>query len=455
MFVDLRGNYRCMEQEKALAILKSGRNVFLTGSAGTGKTYLLNQFIQHLKDAQIKVAVTASTGIAATHIKGNTIHSWAGIGIKQHLSQKDLVLLKSKKYLMEQFKNTKVLIIDEVSMLHKEQLNAVDQVLRFCMKEDAAFGGLQVILCGDFFQLPPIGQYRERSSDKFAFMADSWQAAKFNICYLTKQYRQQDNRLHYILDEIRKGTVSEQSKTWLKEASNTEFDEGILPTKLYTHNEDVDEINNQHLTDLPGKSRFFKASTSGDKTLVATLKKSVLTRNEMQLKIGAKVMFVKNNPEKGYINGTLGEIIEYSSLGFPVVKTHDNEKIIASSEEWSIVDENGKALASYKQIPLRLAWAITVHKSQGMTLDAAELDLTKTFEKGQGYVALSRLRDIDHLRLINFNDVSLQVDGLAMKADKRFKELTDELDQSTSLDELKKEEKKFIKDSGGRVLRKL
>ena len=137
------------------------------------------------------------------------------------------------------------------------------------------------------------------------------------------------------------------------------------------------------------------------------------------------------------------------------MKTLDNEKITASPEEWSIDDEKGNTLASYKQIPLRLAWAITVHKSQGMALDAAELDLGRTFERGQGYVALSRLRDINRLRLLNFNSVSLMVDGLAMKADKRFQELASELDKSTTLKELNNESKVFIRGSGGRVLTKI
>lgn len=441
-----------MTQDKALAILKSGRNIFLTGSAGTGKTYVLNQFIQHLKDAKIEVAVTASTGIAATHIKGSTIHSWSGLGVKQEVTRKNLEKLKKTKHIREQFRKTKVLVIDEISMLHKKQLESLHEILSFCLDNLKAFGGLQVVLCGDFFQLPPIGNYGERSKDKFAFMSEAWLHAGFEICYLTQQFRQSQNDLSKILDEIRTANVSDESRQLLKNAEKTKFDSGIEPTKLYTHNEDVDFINNQHLADLPGKSRFFKAKTRGDKALIDTLKKTVLTQEDMPLRIGAKVMFVKNNPDKEYINGTLGEIVDYSSIGFPVVKTLDGNEITASSEEWSIDDESGKTLASYIQVPLRLAWAITVHKSQGMTLDAAELDLGKTFERGQGYVALSRLRSIERLRLLNFNEIALQVDPLALKADKRFQELSADLDAICTDEELKEEARKFIKKSGGRVL---
>ena len=444
-----------MTQEKALQLLKSGKNIFLTGSAGTGKTYVLNQFIQHLNNAKIGVAITASTGIAATHIKGSTIHSWAGIGVKQLLSAKDLANLKKKKYLKENFEKAKVLIIDEISMLHKEQLNTIHQVLSYCKDSPLAFGGLQIIVCGDFFQLPPIGQYGELSRDKFAFMSDAWQFAEFKICYLTEQFRQSKNALNSILAEIRNGSVSQESINLLQKASKTQFNEGIEPTKLYTHNEDVDFINNTHLADLPGKSRFFKAKTKGERKLVDALKKSVLTQDDMAFRIGAKVMFIKNNPDKEYINGTLGEIIDYSDIGHPVVKTLQGKKIKATPEKWSIDDENGKSLASYTQVPLRLAWAITVHKSQGMTLDAAELDLSRTFESGQGYVALSRLRDIKNLRLLGFNSRSLQVDNLALKADKRFQVLSSETEDMYSDTELDEMRKAFIKACGGRVLKKL
>ncbi len=441
-----------MEQAKALNFLKSGKNIFLTGSAGTGKTHVLNQFIQYLKDAKIEVAVTASTGIAATHIKGSTIHSWAGIGVKQKLNEKELVSLKKQKHFRDKVNKTKVLLIDEISMLHKDQLNTIHKVLSYCRDSNLAFGGIQVILSGDFFQLPPIGNYGERSRDKFAFMSETWQIADFKICYLTQQYRQENNALKNILDEIRDGLISDDSIDLLKKASKTTFDKTITPTQLFTHNEDVDAINNKHLAALPGKNRYFKAQTKGEKALISRLKRSVLTKDDMPLKIGAKVMFVKNNPEKSFINGTLGEIIDYTSLGFPLVKTLDGKKITASTEEWSITNENGHVLASYLQVPLRLAWAITVHKSQGMTLDAAELDLTKTFERGQGYVALSRLRNLNYLKLNGFNSTSLQVDSLALKADKRFQELSDEVDKSYSNDDLIAESHAFIRESNGRVL---
>ena len=209
-----------MKQDKALELLKSGRNIFLTGSAGTGKTYVLNQFIKHLKDAKIEVAITASTGIAATHIKGMTIHSWTGMGIKQTMGGKEIDTIKRNKRLKDQLNKAKVLIIDEVSMLHQDQLNTIHDVLSYVRDDSRAFGGMQVVLCGDFFQLPPIDKFNRESKDKFAFMSSAWVFAGFNVCYLTEQYRQTNNELTSILDEIRAASVSQKSIDLLKSITN-------------------------------------------------------------------------------------------------------------------------------------------------------------------------------------------------------------------------------------------
>lgn len=438
-----------MIQDKALAILKSGKNVFLTGSAGTGKTFILNQYIDYLKERKVAVAVTASTGIAATHMNGMTIHAWSGMGVKEHLTQRDLLNMQEKKYLQKNLDKVKVLIIDEISMLHKTQLDLVDKILKAFKGNDMPFGGIQVVLCGDFFQLPPIGSPGEKSKDKFAFMSQAWLDANFAICYLTEQYRQEDNELNMILNEIRSGNISNWSLKKLKNSADKELDSKNEPTKLYSHNIDVDRINNEYLSTLSGKEKTFKATTKGNEKLVDTLKKSVLAGESLQLKIGAKVMLVKNNAEKGFVNGTLGTVQGFNDKGFPSIKTLDGKFITAEAENWSIIDDGGKTLASYTQIPVRLAWAITVHKCQGMTLDAAEIDLSKTFEKGQGYVALSRLKKLDNLKLYGFNETALEVDRLAAKADIRFQELSNSIDSDFTISELEDVAPIFIKKCGG------
>ena len=434
-----------MTQTQALDILKSGENVFLTGSAGAGKTYVLNQYIQYLKARKIRVAVTASTGIAATHMGGTTIHSWCGIGIKDRLTSSDIRSMGTRQYLKKNLEKAKVLIIDEISMLHRNQLDMVNQVLKHFKSQKGAFGDIQVIFAGDFFQLPPIGDSPIR--DRFAFMSSAWVEADLKICYLTEQYRQSNNSLNQILNEIRTGSVSQSSIFKLEDAAKNTISKAIEPTKLYTHNTDVDKINKIALKNLTGSTKIFKAKTNGNPKILESFKKSVQASEVIDLKIGAKVMFVKNNPDMGYINGSLGEVIDFSDeTGFPIVRLINGKKITAAHDSWSIDDDAGKSLAKYDQVPLRLAWAITVHKSQGMTLDAAEIDLSRTFEKGQGYVALSRLKDIDNLKLIGFNQTAIEVDSLALKADKRFQELSSENEiRFIDKNNLEKEATEFIK----------
>src|SRR5690606_27234673 len=283
----------------------------------------------------------------------------------------------------------------------------------------------------------------------FAFMSDAWLEAEPVICYLTEQHRQSENDLNLILNEIRNGKVSQKSIDLL--GSRVEFhpDEGEQETKLFTHNADVDRINQMYLEQIGSSSRFFPATVKGNEVLIEMLKKSVLALENLELKTGAQVMFIKNNYEAGYVNGTLGRVTGFTEKGNPLVKTFDNDLIEAKAEIWAIEDESGKPLASFIQIPLRLAWSITVHKSQGMTLDKAMIDLSRAFEQGQGYVAISRLRDLSGLKLRGLNQTALEVDELAMRADKRFRELSAEWDGSLEEKDLEKEFRGFIIHCGG------
>lgn len=440
-----------MKQETALKLLKAGENVFLTGSAGAGKTYTLNQYIRYLKARKVTVAITASTGIAATHMNGMTIHTWAGIGIKDTLSDSDLKRMKERKYLKEHLENAQVLVIDEISMLHAKQLNLVNQVLKYFKESDEAFGGIQVILAGDFFQLPPVGSQGERNRDKFCFMSEAWVEAKFRVCYLTEQHRQEDETLNQILNAIRSQCLTTEHRKAL--INSKQHDIGETFTRLYTHNMDVDTINTQHLGELKAKEHLFKATVEGNDKLVETLKSSVRAPEELILKKHAKVMFVKNNFEMGYINGSLGEVIGFENddeFGLlPNVRLTDGTTILVTPETWSVENDAGKVIASFKQIPVRLAWAITIHKSQGMTLEAAEINLSHTFENGQGYVALSRLKSLHGLKLLGFNEQALELDTLAIKADRRFQELSNEAEQHFEHADLTMQHKAFIRHCGG------
>lgn len=440
-----------MKQETALKLMKAGENVFLTGSAGAGKTYTLNQYINYLKARKVPVAITASTGIAATHMNGMTIHTWAGIGIKDFLSDDDLKRMKERKYLKEHLENAQVLIIDEISMLHAKQLNLVNQVLKYFKESDEAFGGIQVIAAGDFFQLPPVGRKDEKNRDKFCFMASAWVEAKFRVCYLTEQHRQDDSILNDILNGIRAQHILPEHIQALQKTHNQDIGETF--TRLYTHNMDVDSINYQHLNAIEGDEHQFVAVCDGNDKLIETLKSSVRAPNELSLKKHAKVMFVKNNFDMGYINGSLGEVIGFEEDDehgiLPKVKLTDGTVLVVEPEMWSVDNDSGKTIASLQQVPLRLAWAITIHKSQGMTLEAAEINLLNTFENGQGYVALSRLKSINGLKLLGFNEKALGLDQLAIKADRRFQELSNDAEANYLDIDLTVQHNAFIRHCGG------
>ncbi|OTG99447.1 AAA family ATPase [Acinetobacter sp. ANC 4973] len=440
-----------MKQETALKLLKAGENVFLTGSAGAGKTYTLNQYINYLKARKVPVAITASTGIAATHMNGMTIHTWAGIGIKDFLSDADLKNMKERKYLKEHLENAQVLIIDEISMLHAKQLNLVNQVLKYFKESDDAFGGVQVIVAGDFFQLPPVGKKDENNRDKFCFMSEAWVEAKFRVCYLTEQHRQGNDYLNDILNAIRSQSITTEHLQALEQTNQQNIGETF--TRLYTHNMDVDAINFKHLNAIEADGRQFDAVCDGNDKLIETLKSSVRAPENLTLKKNAKVMFVKNNFDMGYINGSLGEVIGFEEDDdhgiLPKVKLTDGTVLVVEPETWSVDNDAGKTIASFQQIPLRLAWAITIHKSQGMTLEAAEINLSHTFEKGQGYVAISRLKALNGLKLLGINQQALELDSLAIKADRRFQELSAEAETHFELIDLIPQHKAFIRHCGG------
>ncbi|MFA5994118.1 MAG: PIF1 family DEAD/DEAH box helicase [Parcubacteria group bacterium] len=410
-----------MKQKTALDILKLGHNVFLTGPAGSGKTYLLNQYIAYLKEKGIGVAVTASTGIAATHMNGQTIHSWSGMGISDTLDEEDLTKLSKKHYHRQKFKRAKVLIIDEISMLHAHQLDLVDSICKKFKDPFQPFGGLQVILCGDFFQLPPVTQYGKKA--QFVIESEAWEAMQLKICYLEEQHRQEDRRMLGILNDIRSRSCDAQTMSLILSRENKAIKSKIVPTKLYTHNANVDAINDFELQKIQAEPKVFQMTATGIDNLISTIRRGCLAPETLVLKIGAAVMFVKNNFERGYVNGTLGRVVGFDGLGLPLVETAKGKKITVLPEKWSI-EEDDVLLASVTQMPLRLAWAITVHKSQGMTLDAVEIDLSKSFEYGMGYVALSRVRTLDGIKLLGINDVALEVNPQVYEFDKQLEELS-------------------------------
>lgn len=429
-----------MKQSEALDILKLGNNVFLTGPAGSGKTYVLNEYIAYLKKHAMGVGITASTGIAATHLNGRTIHSWAKIGIKDKITDKEIKALRHNETLQEQFNKTSVLIIDEVSMLHAFRLDMINKVCQAFKQSALPFGGLQVVLCGDFFQLPPVNNNHSATTD-FIYHSFSWSLMNLKICYLEEQFRQDDQIFLQVLNSIRQNQVDAEVKALLTARLNQLIKGPIKPTKLFTHNANVDIINNTELAKITSPEVVHEMSGQGEPFLINELKRNCLAPEVLVLKIGAVVMFVKNKYLENkiiYVNGTLGEVIGFDEENNPHIKTSAGKIITAYPEDWKI-EEGDELLAKITQLPLRLAWAITVHKSQGMSLDAAEIDLSRSFDYGMGYVALSRLRTIEGLTLLGINEKAYQVHPEVLAYDQKFIEMSEAAQQELTY--LSQEEK--------------
>lgn len=438
--------------------------MFLTGEPGSGKTHTVNRYVEWLRRHDIEPDITASTGIAATHIGGATIHSWSGIGIRRKLSRRDIDAISQKRHVAKRMADAKVLIIDEISMLSAETLTMVDTVLRAVRADTRPFGGVQVVLVGDFFQLPPVEASRskdehsqlfadEETAGLFAFSSPAWKQLDPLICYLNEQHRQEDEQYLEFLTALRQGGVVETHMELLRKRYRPKPEKEM--TQLFSHNADVDAMNDAELKKLSGDEEIFTMRGSGRRHHVEGLMRGCLSPEILRLKIGARVMFTKNDVmRQRYVNGTLGEVTGFDEeTGYPRVLTHSGETITAEPVDWNREDA-GRVLATITQIPLRLAWAITVHKSQGMSLDAAHMDLAKTFEYGQGYVALSRVRSLEGLSLAGLNEKALAVHPAIREADAAFQERSAAVRETfgkLSPEEKETLQKRFIEASGGSV----
>ncbi len=442
-----------MTQQRALEILKTGANVFLTGEPGAGKTHTINEYLRYLRARKIDAAVTASTGIAATHINGMTIHSWSGVGIRPSLSKYEVEEIAGREYVAKRIVRAKVLVIDEVSMLGAYMIDMVDAVTKAVKGNDKPFGGLQIIFVGDFFQLPPVN--REREKIAFAYDAPAWQAAQPVACYLTEQHRQDDDAFLSVLGAIRKNIFNDDHAAHIESRRVARGTVADTVPRLFSHNADVDSTNEAILAKLDGTAKVFTMVTRGPAAMVAGLQKGCLSPQFLKLKKGAVVMFTKNNPQEHFVNGTLGTVQDFTGAGgLPVIKTRDGRRIEAEPMDWAI-EENGKERARISQLPLRLAWAMTVHKSQGVSLDEAVMDLSDVFEFGQGYVALSRVKRLSGLHLLGWNERAFHVHPEVFAKDIIFRAGSDEADAlfgAMDTAKLKELHANFIASAGGKEI---
>lgn len=411
-----------MTQQEAIDKMMSGANIFLTGEPGAGKTYTLNKFIEQARERGKWIAVTASTGIAASHIDGQTIHSWSGLGIKDSIRDDEIDRMSYKQHIVEKYNACNILIIDEISMLHGSRLDMINRVCQWLRRNKKPFGGLQVIFVGDLFQLPPVTR---NGPIDYVHLSEAWKAAAPEVCYLTEQHRQgADDALLDILREMRNGKLSILSHHMLAGRKQIAPPDDDSITRLFTHNVDVDALNREMLKKLPGESKHFKMTDSGDPFRVSAMKRNLLCPENLELKVDAEVMFCANNFQEGFVNGTRARVVRFSNAGNPVVLTVDGDEIGVAQHTWRTYNDFGRTIAEVSQYPLRLAWAVTVHKSQGLSLDAAVIDLSQAFTPGMGYVALSRVRSLTGLYLAGLGPQALDMDQEIAKFDKILKEKT-------------------------------
>lgn len=391
------------KQNYAYNLMAQGTNIFITGPGGVGKTALIKLFTKVYSKSKI-IAVTSTTGTSALLINGTTIHSYLGIGFGTNTVESITNKIKSMPWLRKRWTSLECLIIDEISMMNPDLFDKIEQIARILRKSKAPFGGIQLILSGDFCQLPVVG------NDKFCFEADSWNFCIQKTIYLTQIIRQNDTIFQNVLNNIRIGNITDKIKTILNNRLNANLsnDFGILPTKLYSTNIDVDRINNIELDKLAAKDLTFyeyemdthvNAKVTNRAGVIEKFKKSCNAPEILQLCVGAQVMLLKNlDLTNGLANGSRGIVIGFTQ-DLPVVKFLNGEERIIDMEIWEVI-ENDKPVLSAKQIPLKIAYAISIHKSQGCSLDFAEIDLSNIFEYGQAYVALSRVKSLQGLSII-------------------------------------------------------
>lgn len=419
---DQLNSFLNQEQRKVFDLVIQGKNIFFTGSAGTGKSFLLQRIIGTLVNYQRKVAVTAPTGVAATNINGSTIHSFSGIGgFGDGASPKDLIerIFKQKKQeWLNNWKDTDTLIIDEVSMLSGVIFDKLEFIARATRGNNEPFGGLQLILTGDFFQLPPV------NSKRFCFEAKAWNNVLTHAINLTKIYRQRESKLINLLNEIRFGELSSESQQVLKELEKEpKFpNDGIKATHLVSTKAERDDINETELSKLDGRIYSFKAKDWEDEKYKGRLKiliKNCSATENLDLKKGCQVMLIRNLRnslnELELVNGSQGIVIGFSIKKYPIVRfTNGTEKAI-ETEEWNDETLLNKKRAFRIQIPLVLSWAITIHKSQGQSIERLKIDLSRVFERGQTYVALSRACFLKYLWVIGFSKSKIICDEKVKK----------------------------------------
>lgn len=424
------------EQQLAFDKYVQGHNIFITGPGGTGKSALIKMIYKHAYEHFKDIQVTALTGCAAVllNCKAKTLHSWAHIGLGNGTIEQLVTKIKKNKFAKTLWKCTDVLVVDEVSMLSLKLFTLLNEIGKVIRGNQKPFGGIQLVFSGDFFQLPPVGDYLEPDTQRFCFESDDWNSVFHRDCQiqLIKIFRQTDDTYAAILNQIREGKIRRKSNDLLLRYVGRTFSENLVaePTKLFPTRNKVENINNTKMSALVGDAKVFSIRYAKDLEMTKTertircdfsekdiqieldfLAGNLICDKELTLKFGSQVMCVINiQTDYGMeiCNGSQGIVTGFCEVtSCPQVKF--NNGIIRTMERHVWVSDKIPGIG-VSQVPLILAWALTIHKSQGATMDAAEIDVgSGIFECGQTYVALSRVKSLDGLYLTSFDATRIRI----------------------------------------------
>lgn len=397
------------EQAHALEMLQSGENVFLTGGAGSGKSFVIKELTKDLDPKSMPIL--ASTGAAAVLLGGRTFHSFFGLGIMEGGADATYERASKDAKILKRLAKVEGCIIDEISMIPGEALMIAEALAQKARGSRLPWGGMRIIAVGDFAQLPPVT--RNNAKRDWCFLNPVWQATGFQVCQLKHNQRVQDSHFLDVLAEIRQGRMNQKVADFLNERTKP-HDEDHPGTRLFPRREQSENYNQKKLIEIPEDEMLFEAIYFGEEKFVTTLKKSAPVAETLKVKIGCRVMFLKNDPQKRWVNGTRGMVAGLEDQHLIIRKDHGRE-VKVEKMTFSLLDAEGEVRASVIQFPLTLAYATTIHKSQGATLDELWCDLSALWEPGHAYVALSRLRDVRGLHIVRWNPKSFIVDPLVQK----------------------------------------
>lgn len=396
--VELQG-----DQLEAFHLLLSGENVFLTGPAGSGKSFLIKQFLKQFSKNEFPVL--ASTGAAAVLVGGRTFHSFFGLGIMEGGPERVFEKAKKDKRLKKRISGVEGIVIDEISMISGEVLDIAERIARWARENEHPFGGLRVIAVGDFAQLPPINKLGPRN---WCFKHPVWEQIQFQNAFLKTNHRTHDEAFLRILGDVREGKVTERVYDFLNDKikKHDESDSGI---RLFPFRAQSEQFNLKQLNKIQAEAHVFPTLYWGDAGKIEKMKDTFPVPATLVLKIGAEVIFTQNDPQKRWINGTQG-VVRHIEDGRVTVEKRTGREVTVDKVSFDLLSAEGEVVMSASQFPLNLGYATTIHKSQGATLDKVWCDLSQLWEPGHAYVALSRLRDSEGLNLIKWSSNSIKAD---------------------------------------------